>query len=123
MRFSKLIPEVQIEIGFFRAVAISYSGSKRAKHRLIIIGSLDAVECLVLEEFFQPFGLLSSCQTKEDKVVFGDAKLSLKLYGYELVSHILDVTDACKRHLLLQIMTEPIAANCVSKDKRSRIVQ
>ena len=121
---SELIPEVQEEIRLLCAVAVPQRCSERPEHGLVVVSALHTKErLLVAEEVLQFLCLTSSSQAKQHIVVGGNAQLTLQLNGHELVSNAFDVAYAGKRHLLLQIMPEPITANGVGVDKWNGIAE
>ena len=120
---SKLIPEVEEEVWFLCAVTVSEGSSERTKHRLVVVSALNAVERLVVEEFLQLLCLLGHSHTKQHVVVGCYAKLSLKLCGDELIGNILDVSYTSERHLLLQVMTKPVASYIVGKNHRNNVAK
>ena len=48
-------------------------------------------------------------------MVLTNSLLSLKLGGHELLVHILQIADARERHLLLDVVTEPLTADRVAE--------
>ncbi len=73
----------------------------------------------MLQQVSERIGMLGSCYFEEDEVVRRELCLEPQLAGHEMVVSDLYMAYSRERHLLVEIMTEPLSSKAVHTDERN----
>ena len=113
----ELVSEIQVEVGFLGAVAVTDSTTNRTKHGVVVVGRLHAKERATVKQLFKTFCMLCTCKTNQHIVVGAEALLGLQLSSYEVTIDVLHATNACKGHLLLDVVSEVVTTDGITEDR------
>ena len=61
--------------------------------------------------------MLCTCKTNQHIVVGAEALLGLQLSSYEVTIDVLHATNACKGHLLLDVVSEVVTTDGITEDR------
>ena len=100
-------------------VAIAEGGPQWTSHSIIVVCNLTTNQSAVVKNIAQFIRLLAPSHSQLYIMALSYALLCLYLSSYKLVVYVFHVSNAGERHLLFNIMTEPVASNGIAENYRN----